>query len=111
MKNQQNTIKSVQNQVVNYFILKLKAAHQFYSKNLVCFYAYFFQVPDLFFPNEKSAEYHDVTVQNQVVNIYPNGTVRYSSRYVVYMMSLYRTKLSTYILMEQSDTAQGMLST
>ncbi len=40
-----------------------------------------FQVPDLFFPNEKSAEYHDVTVQNQVVNIYPNGTVRYSSRY------------------------------
>ncbi len=29
-----------------------------------------FQVPDLFFPNEKSAEYHDVTVQNQVVNYF-----------------------------------------
>ena len=39
-------------------------------------------VPDLFFPNEKSADYHDVTVQNQVVKIFPNGTVRYSSRWV-----------------------------
>ena len=40
-------------------------------------------VPDLFFPNEKSADYHDVTVQNQVVKIFPNGTVRYSSRWVL----------------------------
>ncbi len=37
-------------------------------------------IPDLFFPNEKSASYHEITVQNQVINIFPNGTVRYSSR-------------------------------
>ena len=37
-------------------------------------------VPDLFFPNEKSAKFHDVTVTNKVMKIHPNGTVRYSAR-------------------------------
>ena len=38
-------------------------------------------VPDLFFPNEKKAEIHNVMLANQVVKIFPNGTVLYSSRY------------------------------
>ena len=37
-------------------------------------------VPDLFFPNEKSANYHEVTVTNKVMKIYANGTIRYSAR-------------------------------
>jgi len=36
--------------------------------------------PDIFFPNEKTANIHQVMVPNQVINIYPNGTVHYSSR-------------------------------
>ncbi len=36
--------------------------------------------PDLFFPNEKSAMFHDVTVPNKLMRLYPNGTVVYSVR-------------------------------
>lgn len=38
--------------------------------------------PDLFFPNEKSADIHEVMLANQVMKVFPNGTVRYSSRSV-----------------------------
>ncbi|CAD5114938.1 DgyrCDS3969 [Dimorphilus gyrociliatus] len=37
-------------------------------------------VPDLFFRNEKKAEFHDVTVPNRFLRIYENGSIYYSSR-------------------------------
>ncbi|XP_071493035.1 glycine receptor subunit alpha-4-like [Diadema antillarum] len=37
-------------------------------------------VPDLFFANEKQANYHDVTQPNRLVRIYPNGDVYYSMK-------------------------------
>lgn len=37
-------------------------------------------MPDLFIRNEKFSKFHDVTVKNQMVHIYPNGTVQYSAR-------------------------------
>ncbi|XP_061163866.1 glycine receptor subunit alpha-2-like [Saccostrea echinata] len=37
-------------------------------------------VPDSFFPKEKSATIHQVTVPNQLLHIYKNGTVFYSMR-------------------------------
>ncbi|XP_052721054.1 glycine receptor subunit alpha-2-like isoform X2 [Crassostrea angulata] len=37
-------------------------------------------VPDSFFPQEKRAEIHDVTVPNRLLHIYRNGTVFYSMR-------------------------------
>ena len=37
-------------------------------------------VPDLFFPNEKSAHAHQVTVPNRLLRIFPDGRVLYSSR-------------------------------
>ena len=37
-------------------------------------------VPDLFFPNEKRAHLHEVTVPNRLVRIHSNGTILYSSR-------------------------------
>ena len=37
--------------------------------------------PDVFFPNEKSAAFHKVTVPNELMRIYHNGTVQYSVRY------------------------------
>ena len=37
-------------------------------------------VPDLFFPNEKQAQSHCVTVPNRLIRISPDGTVLYSSR-------------------------------
>lgn len=37
-------------------------------------------VPDLFFVNEKSANFHTVTVANRLLHIYRNGTVFYSLR-------------------------------
>jgi cation transporter family protein len=36
--------------------------------------------PDLFFPTEKKASFHTVTVPNKLMRIYPNGTVVYSMR-------------------------------
>ncbi|CAH1774527.1 unnamed protein product, partial [Owenia fusiformis] len=37
-------------------------------------------IPAIFFPNEKAASFHDITVPNKVMRIYPNGTVQYSVR-------------------------------
>ncbi|XP_076468370.1 glycine receptor subunit alpha-2-like [Babylonia areolata] len=37
-------------------------------------------VPDLYFTNEKTAHFHDVTVPNKLMNIYPDGQVLYSMR-------------------------------
>ncbi|XP_048772300.2 glycine receptor subunit alpha-2-like isoform X1 [Ostrea edulis] len=37
-------------------------------------------VPDSFFPKEKRAKIHDVTVPNRLLHIYKNGTVFYSMR-------------------------------
>ena len=39
-------------------------------------------VPDIFFPNEKDAHEHCVTVPNRLVRIYANGTILYSARFV-----------------------------
>ncbi|XP_030831898.1 glycine receptor subunit alpha-4 [Strongylocentrotus purpuratus] len=36
--------------------------------------------PDLFFANEKQANYHDVTQPNRLVRIYPNGDIYYSMK-------------------------------
>ena len=41
-----------------------------------------FWVPDIFFPNEKSAYFHDVVVPNKVIKVFPDGLVRYSTRLV-----------------------------
>ncbi|WAQ98151.1 GLRA2-like protein [Mya arenaria] len=35
-------------------------------------------VPDTFFPNEKRARVHDVTVPNKMMHVYKNGTVLYN---------------------------------
>ncbi|XP_052791563.1 glycine receptor subunit alpha-2-like [Mya arenaria] len=37
-------------------------------------------IPDTFFPNEKKARVHDVTVPNKMMHLYKNGTVLYSTR-------------------------------
>lgn len=37
-------------------------------------------VPDTFFANEKSANFHYVTVPNKLMHLYANGTVFYSIR-------------------------------
>lgn len=38
--------------------------------------------PDLFFANEKGANFHDVTTENKLLRIFKDGTVLYSIRYV-----------------------------
>jgi glycine receptor alpha-2/glycine receptor alpha-3 len=37
-------------------------------------------IPDLFFPNEKVSNYHDILHRNGILIIRPNGTVRTSVR-------------------------------
>ncbi len=37
--------------------------------------------PDLFFANEKGANFHDVTTENKLLRIFKDGTVLYSIRY------------------------------
>lgn len=39
--------------------------------------------PDLFFANEKGANFHDVTTDNKLLRIFKDGTVLYSIRYEV----------------------------
>lgn len=39
-------------------------------------------VPDTYFPNEKEAHFHVVTVPNRLLHISRNGTVFYSIRWV-----------------------------
>ena len=38
-------------------------------------------VPDLFFPNEKNAYYHDVLMPNKMLRVYDGGTLSYTTRY------------------------------
>lgn len=37
-------------------------------------------VPDLYFLNEKKATFHEITVPNKLMHIYPDGRVQYSMR-------------------------------
>lgn len=37
-------------------------------------------MPDLFLSTEKKSSFHDVTVRNQMVHLYPDGTIQYSAR-------------------------------
>ena len=39
-------------------------------------------VPDVFMPNEKSAIFHEITVPNVLVRLYPDGKLLYSQRYI-----------------------------
>lgn len=39
--------------------------------------------PDLFFANEKGANFHDVTTDNKLLRIFKDGTLLYSIRYEV----------------------------
>lgn len=41
-------------------------------------------VPDLYFVNEKSGSFHQVTMPNRLVRVYPSGDVVYSLRSVSY---------------------------
>ncbi|KAK2159282.1 hypothetical protein LSH36_155g04086 [Paralvinella palmiformis] len=36
--------------------------------------------PDLYFPNEKEAKFHGVTMPNRLLKLFPNGTVMFSTR-------------------------------
>lgn len=44
-------------------------------------------VPDTFIVNAKSAWFHDVTVENKLIRLQPDGVILYSSRFVgmIYM--------------------------
>ena len=37
-------------------------------------------VPDLFFANEKRASFHEVTVHNRLIRVYPDGDIFYSMK-------------------------------
>ncbi|RUS79105.1 hypothetical protein EGW08_013115, partial [Elysia chlorotica] len=37
-------------------------------------------VPDMYFVNEKAAHFHEITVPNKLMQVYPNGTIMYSAR-------------------------------
>ena len=39
-------------------------------------------VPDVFMPNEKQANFHDITVPNVLLRLNPDGKILYSRRYV-----------------------------
>ncbi len=39
-------------------------------------------LPDTFIVNAKSAWFHDVTVENKLIRLQPDGVILYSSRYM-----------------------------
>jgi len=38
-------------------------------------------MPDLYIVSEKYSDFHEVTVRNQMIHVYPDGTIQYSARY------------------------------
>lgn len=48
-----------------------------------------FWVPDLYFVNEKSSNFHTVTVPNRLLHLYQDGTVVYKIRYTYTLISLW----------------------
>uniref|UniRef100_A0A672Q6A9 Glycine receptor subunit alpha-2-like n=1 Tax=Sinocyclocheilus grahami TaxID=75366 RepID=A0A672Q6A9_SINGR len=57
--------------------------------------------PDLFFANEKGANFHDVTTENKLLRIFKDGTVLYSIRYED-VLTLY-THLEVYFIVQTSS--------
>ena len=39
-------------------------------------------VPDMYILNEKQSDFHEVTVPNKMMHVYPDGTIQYSMRYL-----------------------------
>ena len=37
-------------------------------------------VPDIYILNEKNSDFHEVTVTNKMIHVYPKGTIQYSMR-------------------------------
>lgn len=48
-------------------------------------------VPDTFIVNAKSAWFHDVTVENKLIRLQPDGVILYSSRFVFQISSCFCT--------------------
>ncbi len=55
-------------------------------------------LPDTFIVNAKSAWFHDVTVENKLIRLQPNGVILYSSRYE-------QTDYCSLVRLRQSDNA------
>lgn len=45
-------------------------------------------IPDIYFVNEKSGIKHDLTKENEVVRLWPNGEVFHSMRYVAFQLAV-----------------------
>jgi hypothetical protein len=37
-------------------------------------------MPDMYILNEKSSDFHEVTIPNKLIHVYPDGAVQYSAR-------------------------------
>lgn len=56
-------------------------------------------LPDTFIVNAKSAWFHDVTVENKLIRLQPNGVILYSSRYEQTDYCLHKTELHRHTLL------------
>uniref|UniRef100_A0A1I8H093 Glycine receptor subunit alpha-2 n=1 Tax=Macrostomum lignano TaxID=282301 RepID=A0A1I8H093_9PLAT len=57
-------------------------------------------VPDVFFRNEKKATFHEVTLPNRLMRLYPNGTVYYAAKITATLscqMKLHKYPLDTQV--------------
>uniref|UniRef100_A0A1I8IW54 Neur_chan_LBD domain-containing protein n=1 Tax=Macrostomum lignano TaxID=282301 RepID=A0A1I8IW54_9PLAT len=57
-------------------------------------------VPDVFFRNEKKAAFHEVTLPNRLMRLYPNGTVYYAAKITATLscqMKLHKYPLDTQV--------------
>lgn len=53
--------------------------------------------PDLFFANEKGANFHEVTTDNKLLRIFQDGSVLYSIRYLkIYSQNLFKIIIFIY---------------
>lgn len=65
--------------------------------------------PDLFFANEKGANFHDVTTDNKLLRIFKDGTVLYSIRFGSWPAEVRRVCLNVSFPPFQSGIAVGLL--
>ena len=57
-------------------------------------------VPDLYFPNEKNAYYHNVLMPNKMLRIYNRGRVSYSTRYFFIYSLIFTMSIESYCCTE-----------
>ena len=64
-------------------------------------------IPDIYFVNEKSGIKHDLTKENEMLRLWPNGDVFHSMRFVAFSINSYSSSGNGSSSGSESDSGSG----